>query len=110
MPIKNWSVCARASGLRGRRRVVARALVVAVDASELYARSDSCRVADGKPAPDAPPLHIYTQRRLRGAAFDSLLDEVVHALRAVAPRAVLQFEDFGSATAFDRYLDGGSGI
>lgn len=76
-------------------------MVVAVDASELYARSDSCRVADGKPAPDAPPLHIYTQRRLRGAAFDSLLDEVVHALRAVAPRAVLQFEDFGSATAFD---------
>ena len=38
--------------------------------------------------------------RLRGDAYASLLSEVVHAVRAWAPRAVLQFEDFGNTNAF----------
>lgn len=46
--------------------------------------------------------------RLRGVDYDGFLDEVVAAIQAVFPRAVVQFEDFANTAAFallDRYRD-----
>lgn len=47
--------------------------------------------------------HSYVglrQPRLRGAAYDQLLDEFVNAVQLQFPRACLQFEDFGNHNAF----------
>ncbi len=38
--------------------------------------------------------------RLRGPAYDELMDEFVNAVQARYPRACLQFEDFGNHNAF----------
>jgi malate dehydrogenase (oxaloacetate-decarboxylating)(NADP+) len=47
------------------------------------------------------PLYIgLPQRRLRGEAYDALLDEFVDAATRRFPGAVLQLEDFGNTNAF----------
>lgn len=53
------------------------------------------------------PLYLgYRQPRLRGAEYDSLVDEFVKAAKAVFPRVILQWEDFRKDNALkilDRY-------
>jgi malic enzyme len=49
----------------------------------------------------ADPLYLgITHRRLRGAEYDSLVDELVAGIREVFPRALVQWEDFASRNAF----------
>jgi malate dehydrogenase (oxaloacetate-decarboxylating)(NADP+) len=49
---------------------------------------------------DSPWYLGLPQPRVRGAAYDALLDEIVEALQARFPRVCLQFEDFGNHNAF----------
>jgi malate dehydrogenase (oxaloacetate-decarboxylating)(NADP+) len=55
------------------------------------------------------PLYLgLPQERLRGEAYDALLDEFVDGVQAVFPRALIQFEDFASRNAIrllDRYRE-----
>ena len=47
------------------------------------------------------PLYLGLQQpRLRGAAFDALVDEFVTGVQIMFPRACIQFEDFGNSNAF----------
>ncbi len=53
------------------------------------------------------PLYLgWPHERLRGQAYDDLVDEFVHAARAVFPTVVIQWEDFRKENALaimDRY-------
>jgi len=47
------------------------------------------------------PLYIgLAQERLRGPAYDELVDEFVTAVQETFPKACIQFEDFGNTNAF----------
>ena len=47
------------------------------------------------------PLYIgLQQRRVRGEAYDALVNEFMAAAGAVFPDAIVQFEDFGNTNAF----------
>jgi len=47
------------------------------------------------------PLYIgVPERRLRGAAYDELVDEFVTGVQEIFPKACIQLEDFGNTNAF----------
>jgi malate dehydrogenase (oxaloacetate-decarboxylating)(NADP+) len=55
------------------------------------------------------PLYLgWREARLRGPAYDELVDEFMTAVQALFPHACVQFEDFGNTNAFRllrRYRD-----
>ncbi|HEY7683254.1 MAG TPA: NAD-dependent malic enzyme [Gemmatimonadales bacterium] len=66
-------------------------------------------VGTGREQLRSDPLYLgLPQERLRGSAYDELLEEFVMAVQAVFPGAVIQFEDFATENALRllaRYRD-----
>ena len=50
---------------------------------------------------DDPKYVGWRHARLRGQLYDEFVDEFVHAVRECYPNAILQWEDFKKANAFD---------
>ena len=61
-----------------------------------------------EPEQIAEVIHAYTfgaeahrgQQRMRGEAYDAIIDEFVTSAERCFPEAVIQFEDFGKTNAF----------
>ena len=49
---------------------------------------------------DDPKYRGLRRKRLRGAAYDDLVEEFMSEMRSWQPRCLVQFEDFGNANAF----------
>ncbi|EEH53350.1 NADP-me, partial [Micromonas pusilla CCMP1545] len=49
---------------------------------------------------DDPKYRGLRRKRLRGAAYDDLVEEFMAEMRSWQPRCLVQFEDFGNANAF----------
>ena len=47
-----------------------------------------------------PAYRGLRRQRLRGAAYDALVEEFMAEMRSWQPRALVQFEDFGNTNAF----------
>ena len=63
---------------------------------------------NNEPLLDDPMYIGLPNKRLRGPAYDELLEEFVTAVQLLFPQACLQFEDFGNANAFhllEQYRD-----
>ena len=55
---------------------------------------------DNRSLLDGPFYIGIREKRARGAVYEDFIDEFVHAVHTVFPKALLQWEDFGNTNAF----------